>query len=111
MSGDNAKMSESVRAARLEWQSELDATMADIDSRLIHPRRRGDRYRPAAQLPGTRLRSNLTTEVLDEIAWRVAEQMRRQRAWRVAVAAPPDARRQTGAAAASRSRPAARQRC
>lgn len=76
MSGDNAKKSETVRGARLEWQGELDATMAEIDSRLVHPRRRATDTAPQPTLPGLG-QVNLTTELLDEIAWRVAEQMRR----------------------------------
>jgi len=76
MLGDNAKKSEMVRGARLEWQSELDATMEDIDSRLVHPRRRATDTGPQPNLPGLG-EVNLTTELLDEIAWRVAEQMRR----------------------------------
>jgi len=76
MSGDNAKKSEIVGGARLEWQSELDATMEDIDSRLVHPRRRATDTGPQPSLPGLG-EVNLTTELLDEIAWRVAEQMRR----------------------------------
>ena len=76
MSGDNAKKSEIVRAARLEWQRELDATMENIDSRLVHPRRRATDTGPQPGLPGLG-EVTLTTELLDEIAWRVAEQMRR----------------------------------
>jgi hypothetical protein len=75
MPGDNAKRREAVTGPRLEWQRELDATMDAIDSRLTHPRRRAtDAPQPA--LPGL-AEVNLTTEMLDEIAWRVAEQMRR----------------------------------
>ncbi len=76
MSGDNAKKSEIVRGPRLEWQRELDATMEDIDSRLVHPRRRATDTGPQPTLPGLG-EVNLTNELLDEIAWRVAEQMRR----------------------------------
>src|ERR671913_643718 len=60
----------------LDWQGELDSAMADIDARLTHPcRRASDSTRQAilpeiGQLP-------VTTELLDEIAWRVAEQIRR----------------------------------
>ena len=50
--------------------------MADIDSRLVHPRRRATDAGPQPTLPGLG-EVNLTTELLDEIAWRVAEQMRR----------------------------------
>ena len=76
MSGDNAKKHEVVRGPRLEWQRELDATMAEIDSRLVHPRRRATDTGPQPTLPGLG-EVNLTSELLDEIAWRVAEQMRR----------------------------------
>lgn len=79
MAGDNAKNSEMVRGPRLEWQSELDATMAAIDSRLVHPRRRATDAGPQPELPGLG-EVNLTAELLDEIAWRVAEQMRRHAA-------------------------------
>jgi len=76
MPGDNAKQHETVRGPRLEWQRELDATMEAIDSRLIHPRRRATDAGPQATVPGLG-EVHLTTELLDEIAWRVAEQMRR----------------------------------
>lgn len=76
MAGDSAKKSEALRTPQLEWQSELDATMADIDSRLVHPRRRAIGAGPQPTLPGLG-EINLTTQLLDEIAWRVAEQMRR----------------------------------
>ena len=55
----------------LEWQNELDVAIADIDSRLRHPRRRATDAQPAAAQPG-----GMTTEVIDEIAWRVAELLR-----------------------------------
>lgn len=76
MPGDDAKKSAAVRGPRLEWQRELDATMEDIDTRLTHPRRRATDTGPQPTLPGL-AEVNLTTELLDEIAWRVAEQMRR----------------------------------
>jgi hypothetical protein len=96
MSGDNAKKGEIVRGPRLEWQRELDVTMAEIDSRLVHPRRRATDTGPQPTLPGLG-EVNLTTELLDEIAWRVAEQMRRhalafptpQAEAKPAAAAPP----------------------
>jgi hypothetical protein len=75
MPGDNANNGEAA-APRLDWQRELDATLEAIDSRLVHPRRRAtDAQRPT--LPGA-AGVTLSTEMLDEIAWRVAEQMRRQ---------------------------------
>jgi hypothetical protein len=77
MPGDHAKQGETVTGPRLEWQRELDATMAAIDSRLTHPRRRATDAGPQTPAPGV-AEANLTTEMLDEIAWRVAEQMRRQ---------------------------------
>ena len=76
MPSDSAKPIESVGSHQLEWQSELDATMEDIDSRLVHPRRRAADASPQPTLPGLG-EVKLTTELLDEIAWRVAEQMRR----------------------------------
>jgi hypothetical protein len=76
MSSDNAQLQEEVTPARrLEWQSELDASLNDIDSRLRHPRRRatdGERQPTLPELGEVRL----TNELLDEIAWRVAEQIR-----------------------------------
>jgi hypothetical protein len=76
MPGESAKPNESARRPLLEWQSELDATMEDIDARLVHPRRRAADAGPQPALPGLG-EVKLTTELLDEIAWRVAEQMRR----------------------------------
>ena len=58
----------------LDWQGELDVAIADIDSRLRHPRRRATDALPAAVKPAT---PGFTTEVIDEIAWRVAELLRR----------------------------------
>ena len=94
MPGDNANNSEPA-APRLDWQRELDATMEAIDSRLVHPRRRAtDAQRPT--LPGA-AGVTLSAEMLDEIAWRVAEQLRRhaqafptpEADANVAAAAPP----------------------
>mgnify|MGYP000498174866 CR=1 FL=1 len=69
--GEDVQLSETA-GDRLEWQSELDVAIADIDSRLRHPRRRAtDAPAPAPQ-PG------ISTEAIDEIAWRVAELLRRQ---------------------------------
>ena len=76
MSGDTTKKSEG--PPRLDWQSELDETMAEIDSRLTHPRRRASDRGPQPALPGLG-EMNLTSEQMDEIAWRVAEEMRRSR--------------------------------
>jgi len=66
MSGDNANKRE--KLPRLDWQNELDASMEDIDDRLTHPRRRATDVGP---------RPNLTPEMMDEIAWRVADQLRK----------------------------------
>lgn len=66
MSGDNVNNRE--KLPRLDWQNELDASMSDIDDRLTHPRRRATDVGP---------RPNLTPEMMDEIAWRVADQLRK----------------------------------
>ena len=78
MSSDNAKRREAVRIPRLEWQNELDSAMAVIDSRLTNPRRRATDSdtdpQPRPPDPG---HGTLTPDLLDEIAWRVAEEIRR----------------------------------
>ncbi len=74
MSSDNAKKSETL--PHLDWQSELDATMEEIDTRLTHPRRRASDRAPQPPLPGLG-DGPLSAEIMDEIAWRVAEQIRR----------------------------------
>jgi hypothetical protein len=74
MSSDNAKP-RATALPRLEWQGELDSAMAEIDDRLTHPRRRAsDLNRPPVlpELGNVRV----TSELLDEIAWRVAQQIR-----------------------------------
>lgn len=77
MSSDNAKRHESVRIARLEWQSELDSALSAIDSRLEDPRGLGgDQPLDQPSLPRIG-RGELTAEQLDEIARRVAEEIRR----------------------------------
>ena len=63
-------------AERLEWQSELDSALSDIDSRLRHPRRRASDVASQPTLPQLG-QFDVTNELLDEIAWRVAEQMKR----------------------------------
>ena len=83
MPADNAKNSEGLSTPELEWQSELDATMAAIDSRLVHPRRRATDTGPQPTLPELG-EVRLTAELLDEIAWRVSDRMRRH-----ALAFPP----------------------
>ena len=50
--------------------------MAEIDTRLTHPRRRATDNNRAPVLPDL-APADVTTEMLDEIAWRVAEQMRK----------------------------------
>ena len=60
----------------LEWQSELDSALTDIDSRLRHPRRRASDVAAQPTLPQLG-RFDVTNELLDEIAWRVSEQMKR----------------------------------
>ncbi len=61
---------------RLEWQSELDSAMSDLDSRLSHPRRRASDVGPQPSLPQLG-QVEITSELLDEIGWRVAQQLRR----------------------------------
>jgi hypothetical protein len=68
--GEDAQSSETA-GDPLDWQNELDVAIADIDSRLRHPRRRATDAQPVTA--GT---PEVTTEVIDEIAWRVAEILR-----------------------------------
>lgn len=75
MSSDNAQK-RATGLPQLEWQGELDTAMAAIDNRLTHPRRRAS-DRDAAPLPAELGQVPITKELLDEIAWRVAQQMRR----------------------------------
>jgi hypothetical protein len=63
-------------AQRLEWQSELDSALTDIDSRLRHPRRRASDVAAQPTLPQLG-QFDVTNELLDEIAWRVSEQLKR----------------------------------
>jgi hypothetical protein len=68
--GEDAQSSETA-GDPLDWQNELDVAIADIDSRLRHPRRRATDAQPVtAGVP------EVTSEVIDEIAWRVAELLR-----------------------------------
>jgi hypothetical protein len=76
MTPSRAHAPEGKPAERLEWQSELDSAMADLDSRLSHPRRRASDTGPQPTLPQLG-HVEITNELLDEIAWRVAEQVRR----------------------------------
>jgi hypothetical protein len=57
----------------LEWQSELDVAIAEIDSRLSHPRRRATDIQPTLPSLG---QPEITSEMIDEIAWRVSELLR-----------------------------------
>lgn len=83
--GENVKSSAAIAtAARLDWQSELDSAMSDIDSRLRHPRRRANDSAAQPTLPQLG-QVDITSELLDEIAWRVSEQIRKNQA---PVAAP-----------------------
>lgn len=75
MSSDNAQP-RATGLPRLDWQGELDTAMADIDDRLTHPRRRAS-DRDAQPLPAELGNVPITKELLDEIAWRVAQQMRK----------------------------------
>jgi hypothetical protein len=81
---EKARAPEGSPAQRLEWQSELDSAMLDLDSKLSHPRRRASDVAPQPMLPQLG-QVDITSELLDEIAWRVAEQMRRSAS---AVSAP-----------------------
>jgi hypothetical protein len=75
--GDNEQPRAGVAGEdKLAWQSELDSAMSDLDSRLQHPRRRASDVAAQPTLPQLG-QFDVTTELLDEIAWRVAEQLRR----------------------------------
>ena len=58
----------------LTWQRELDVAIADIDSRLSHPRRRATDVQPTLPQLG---QAEITSETIDEIAWRVSELLRK----------------------------------
>jgi hypothetical protein len=58
----------------LAWQSELDVAIDDIDSRLEHPRRRVTDEPAAPQ----NSQPAVTSEMIDEIAWRVADLLKRE---------------------------------
>jgi hypothetical protein len=70
--GEDAQFSEPT-GEPLAWQRELDVAIADIDSRLTHPRRRASDGQPALPQLG---QLEITSEAIDEIAWRVAELLR-----------------------------------
>ena len=58
----------------MAWQRELDVAIADIDSRLSHPRRRATDVQPTLPQLG---QPEITSETIDEIAWRVSELLRK----------------------------------
>ena len=70
--GEDAQSSETA-GEPLAWQEELDVAIADIDSRLKHPRRRVTDEPPPAQ----NSQPAITSEMMDEIAWRVADLLKR----------------------------------
>ena len=59
--------------AAAPWQRELDVAIAEIDSRLSHPRRRATDVQPTLPHLG---QPEITSEMIDEIAWRVSELLR-----------------------------------
>jgi len=67
--GEDAQSNE-MPGEPLAWQRELDVAIADIDSRLEHPRRRATDVQAPAQ-------PQLTPQAIDEIAWRVADLLKR----------------------------------
>ena len=85
--GENVKSGAALAITeRLDWQGELDSAMSDIDSRLRHPRRRANDAVAQPTLPQLG-QVDITSELLDEIAWRVSEQIRRSQPPAVAAAA------------------------
>lgn len=74
---DTAQISETMSAEeKLEWQAELDSALAQIDSRLRSPRRRATDD-PQAPLPEREPQAEVSGEILDQIALKVAEHLRR----------------------------------
>ena len=76
--GEDAQPSEEVGEhlewqTELDWQGELDVAIAEIDSRLSHPRRRATDLDPTLPHLG---QPEITSEMIDEIAWRVSELLR-----------------------------------
>jgi hypothetical protein len=102
--GENAQSRAIPSSEGLEWQSELDSAMSDIDSRLRHPRRRASDKGAQPQLPELG-QIELTSELLDEISWRVSEQIRRTQAF-ASAATPPVANIPPTAAAPEPAAPA-----
>lgn len=74
--GDDAQFREEMSPQeKLEWQAELDSALAHIDTRLKNPR---GAPRGGAQLMLPALgQPEITTEMLEEIAFKVAEHLRR----------------------------------
>ena len=73
---DTEQISESMSAEeKLEWQAELDSALAQIDTRLRTPRRRATDD-PQAPIP-EREQPEITGDMLDQIALKVAEHLRR----------------------------------
>ena len=70
--GEDAQPS-AVAAPPLAWQHELDSAIADIDSRLSHPRRRSADTQPTLPQLG---QPEISPEVIDAIASRVSELLR-----------------------------------
>jgi hypothetical protein len=80
MPGEDVQRSEFAAEANrsgepLAWQRELDVAIADIDSRLSHPRRRATDVQPTLPQLG---QPEITSETIDEIAWRVAQLLRKE---------------------------------
>lgn len=70
---EDAQSSETA-GAPLAWQRELDVAIADIETRLSHPRRRVSDVQPTLPQLG---QPEISSELIDEIAWRVSELLRR----------------------------------
>jgi hypothetical protein len=73
--GESGQLPESAGQSPLAWQRELDGALADLDSKLTHPRRRATDVQPTLPQLG---QPEITSEVIDEIAWRVASRLREQ---------------------------------
>jgi len=87
--GETAQPSEIMTPQeKLEWQAELDSAFGALDSRLSHPRRRATDLGTQPTLPELG-HVEITSELLDEIAWRVAEQLRQSAAARAEASGSP----------------------
>jgi hypothetical protein len=73
----------------LEWQAELDSALAQIDNRLRNPRRRATEGEPQSQSPEL-APPEITREMLDEIARKVADALRRSHVIPMPGASAPD---------------------